>query len=123
LMHCTEDMWLWYEQQFLAAGYTLTRTKARPKRPKPGTEVVFSCAELTKQLDRMYDYRAGRIPATYMRLSVQQRMELLEGLLDIALPVGGDVRTLRRSVPVWCKTDTLRDQVLELIRSLGYVAV
>jgi hypothetical protein len=130
LMTCKERMWDWYEAQFAAAGYPVSRTKKRLKRYKPDADVTFSSGLLNRKLgqERAYNY-SGQIPPGYMRGSAQQRMELLQGLLDISF---SDINTFgntnsmfnkRASVIVWCgKSEALKDQVLELVRSLGYSA-
>lgn len=131
LMTCKERMWDWYEAQFVAAGFPVTRTKKRLKRWKPNADVTFSSGLLNRQLNQVRAYNnTGLIPPAYMRGSVQQRMELLQGLLDISfddINTHGDTNSMfnkKAAVIVWCgKSEGLKDQVLELIRSLGYSAI
>lgn len=130
LMTCKESMWDWYEAQFRAAGLHVTRTKKRLKRWRPTDDVVFSSAELNRQLDRMNGYRIGLVSDAYLRGSAQQRMDLLAGMLDISfddINTHGDTNSMtnkQSSVMVWCgKNEALSKQVVELIRSLGYAAV
>lgn len=129
VMKCKEHTWDWVEARFASAGYPLTRTKARLKRWKPDADVVFSSAELNRALrqDRGYSTTTG-ISDAYLRGSIQQRMELLSGLLDI--PVDGRTHNERGATraedtkaQVFCNDPRWRDQVLELVRSLGYAAV
>lgn len=55
------------------------------------------------------------IPALYMRSSVEQRLELLAGLID----TDGHVDPETGRVRVVAVSDRLRDDVVELVRSLG----
>jgi hypothetical protein len=132
LMTCKESMWDWYESQFRAEGYPVTRIgKPRLKRWRPNDDVVFSSAALNRDLGRIAEYNIGegRIPVKYLRGSAGQRLALLEGLLDVPfsdIERHGDNRALengKSAVMVWCGRDGFRaEQVGELVRSLGYTA-
>lgn len=129
LMTCKESAWDWYEAQFRAEGYPVTRLgKPRLKRWRPGDDVVFSSGSLNRDLGRIAEYNRGLIPGRYLRGSAEQRMALLEGLLDVSLldlNLHGDGHImLQTAVLVWCDRDASRaEQVCELIRSLGYTAL
>lgn len=122
LMHCKEHMWDWYESQFAEAGFTVLRTKKRLKRPKPDGDVTFSSGQLNRLLNQQNSYMSkGIIPPQYLRGSSQQRMELLSGLVDYPFQ---SARNHQNGVHVWCgKNDERFEQILELVRSLGFAAV
>lgn len=130
-MTCKESMWDWYEAQFRAEGYPVTRVgRARLKRWRPNDDVVFSSPTLNRDLGRIAEYNMGRIPARYLRGDARQRLALLEGLLDIQLTsmnLHGDTGIKdsgKSAVMVWCERNGKRaEQVCELIRSLGYTAL
>lgn len=116
IMTCKEHMWDWYEKQFAMVGMPVTRTSKRLKRPVAEADVLFSSGTLNQALSGMDTYRnRGLIPPQYLRASVNQRMDLLAGLLDVPAPTDRGARA-----QVVCSDERVRDQALEVIRTLGY---
>lgn len=132
-MTCPEWMWDWYSRIFEDAGFPVTRIgkplgiRARNNEDKRLKPVIFSSAKLNKELSYFSGINLGKLPENFLRGSALQRYEVLQGLLDI--PVDwfdrhGDrniCKDKRGLVMVWCgKRERLSEQVVELIRSIGY---
>lgn len=85
-------------------GYRLSTPAGRPNK----------LLEKLRQLELMGKYSHEKtIPAVYMTASVEQRLDLLRGLLDT------DGCVNKGNIEFSSSSEALRDQVIELIRSLG----
>lgn len=96
-------------------GYTI-----RYRKPQPGKVATFSVpGGLMAALDAEGILGAKRIPDEYLRGSIEQRLDLLRGLMDTDGSVDSKGRERCEFSSKW---EALARQVLELIRSLGYRA-
>lgn len=79
----------------------------------------YSPVGLRSRLNKLGVIGDKHIPNIYMRASIRQRLELLQGLIDS----DGSINTFRKQV-VYCSTsERLIDSVHELILSLGQRAI
>jgi hypothetical protein len=77
--------------------------------------IRFKCKDLQKQLKSLNLINNKHIPKSYLRSSIEQRMELLRGLMDS----DGSI-TKNQSFEFYQKNYELIIQVVELLSSLGF---
>jgi len=85
--------------------------------PNPNAPIAFRATGLTAKLNKLGLLKNKHIPATYLRASVEQRLSLLQGLMD------GDGYISAGGSAEYCSTRcALASDVYELVLGLGIKA-
>lgn len=108
---CKPDQELW--ENIAACGYALSHDYSeKAGKGAPMTRTVFG---LSRDLKRLGVHGNKHIPAQYLRGSHQQRLQLLQGLMD----TDGNANTVRGQAIFSTCDKGLSDSVRELLISLG----
>lgn len=113
------DSFSYYEMMFAQRGVTLI-AEDRPGT-NPNRFLRCELPGLEHSIKEM-GFTGSYIPHVYTRGSVQQRMELIHGILDQYSANYNREASQRRAVKIKAKNERSANTIAEIVRSLGYPA-